>query len=116
MLLTHCSPLPHTPQIFAFLFSFSFLYPASRLMRDIVREKEMRMREGMRAMGLSTDALLASWYITYFLMVLVQAILITIATTSNIFQVTQRVCLHGCLSPRLCPFVCVLPVLPLPTA
>jgi hypothetical protein len=74
-------------QIFAFLFSFSFLYPASRLLREIVREKELKMREGMRAMGLGTGSLMASWYITYFFIVLFQAILIAIITKQNIFKV-----------------------------
>ena len=86
-------PLPSlcsSAQVFAFLFSFSFLYPASRLLRDIVREKELRMREGMKAMGLGTGSLLTSWYITYALMTLFQAIVITIITSRNIFQVCGR--------------------------
>ncbi len=74
------------PQVFAFLFSFSFLYPASRLLRDIVLEKELRMREGMRAMGLGSGSLLTSWYLTYLFMVSAQAIMITVLTSRNVFQ------------------------------
>ncbi len=73
-------------QIFAFIFSFSFLYPASRLLRGIVQEKEQKIREGMRTMGLGHGSLLASWFLTYVIIVLIQAILITIITANNIFK------------------------------
>ena len=33
--------------VFTFIFSFSFLYPASRLLRGVVYEKEAKIREGM---------------------------------------------------------------------
>ena len=77
-------------QIFAFMFSFSFLYPAARLLREIVLEKELRMREGMKAMGLSTGSLFASWYITYAFIIAIQATIIALITSTNIFQVSQR--------------------------
>jgi hypothetical protein len=32
--------------VFTFIFSFSFLYPASRLIRGVVYEKEAKIREG----------------------------------------------------------------------
>jgi ABC-2 family transporter protein len=73
-------------QVFSFLFSFSFLYPASRLLRDVVREKEMKLREGMKAMGLGSGALLTSWYLTYALFTLFQAGIITLVTMGNIFK------------------------------
>lgn len=77
----------HRSQIFPFIFSFSFLYPAARLIRDIVSEKELRIREVMRAMGLPTGTLMASWFVTYILITLSQAIVITGITSQNIFKV-----------------------------
>ena len=76
-----------TSSVFAFIFSFSFLFPAARLIKGVVYEKEAKIREGMRAMGLGGNALMASWYITYFSIVFIQAILITIITARNIFLV-----------------------------
>ena len=34
-------------QVFTVIFSFSFLYPASRLIRGVVFEKEAKIREGV---------------------------------------------------------------------
>ena len=76
-----------TADVFAFIFSFSYLFPAARLIKGIVYEKEAKIREGMRAMGLGGNALMASWYITYYLIVLIQAIFIAAITGRNIFQV-----------------------------
>ena len=77
--------------MFAFIFSFSFVDPASRLIRGVVYEKEAKIREGMRTMGLGHVSLLTSWYVTYALMVALQAGLITAVTANNIFSHSDKV-------------------------
>ncbi len=67
----------------------TFLYPASRLIRDIVLEKELKMREGMKAMGLGSGALMASWYLTYVVMAIIQSLAIAAMCSDSIFQVSQ---------------------------
>jgi hypothetical protein len=62
------------------------LFPISRLIRGIVMEKETKLQEGMRMMGLSDAALLSSWLATYFVMFLVISALVTIITRRNIFK------------------------------
>ena len=79
-----------TSTVFAFIFSFSFLFPASRLLRGIVYEKEAKIREGMRTMGLGHGALLTSWYLTYAILVLIQSILITLVTSNTIFKSSEK--------------------------
>jgi hypothetical protein len=44
------TPCPARPlQVFTFIFSFSFMFPASRLIRGVVYEKEAKIREGVCA-------------------------------------------------------------------
>ncbi|CAK9108749.1 ABC transporter A family member 1 (ABC transporter ABCA.1) (AtABCA1) (ABC one homolog protein 1) (AtAOH1) [Durusdinium trenchii] len=58
----------------------TFLWPISRLIRGIVHEKETRIREGMRMMGLRYTALYLSWFVTYGLLFLVISVLVTLMT------------------------------------
>jgi ATP-binding cassette subfamily A (ABC1) protein 3 len=76
-------------QMFAFFFTISFLFPVSRLIRGLVAEKEMKIREGMRMMGLSDSALFGSWLVTYALIYLFIAAAIAIITSNNIFKASS---------------------------
>ncbi len=71
--------------VFALFFLFAFMYPAFVLIRSIVAEKETRVREGMRMMGMGEISLFAAWYITYIIIFTFVAILVVIVTGSNIF-------------------------------
>ncbi|CAC9461754.1 ATP-binding cassette protein subfamily A, member 6 [Leishmania infantum JPCM5] len=51
----------------AFLLVLSFLHPVSQLTKKIVLEKELRIREAMLIMGLSSTSLHLSWLVTYAL-------------------------------------------------
>ena len=44
----------------------------------------------MKTMGLGHGSLIASWFLTYGIIVLIQAILITIITASNIFKNSDK--------------------------
>lgn len=83
-------------QTFAFIFTFSFLYPSSRLIRDVVAEKEQKTRELMRAMGLRIGTLMTSWLVTYVIIAAIQAAVITGMTSQNIFKVRVNTrCVHA---------------------
>ena len=51
--------------VLALFFVISLLFPSFNLIRGIVIEKEMRLREGMRMMGMSDLAITAAWFTTY---------------------------------------------------
>lgn len=99
-----------TASIFPFLFSFSFLYPASRLIRDVVAEKELRVREYTRAMGVPAGALMASWWCTYTAVGALQSAIITGITASNIFAASDKSIVFGmfCLFSLSTTCLCML--------
>jgi ATP-binding cassette subfamily A (ABC1) protein 3 len=72
------------------LFTIVFLLPVTRVIKLIVEEKELRIREGMKMMGLSTSALWISWLITYFVIYVIISILITAVTSSNLFEYSNK--------------------------
>ena len=72
--------------VFALLFLMAFLYPAFVLIRSIVQEKETRIREGMRMMGMGEVELFTAWYITYSVIFAFVAVLVTALTAGNIFS------------------------------
>ncbi|KAK9828547.1 hypothetical protein WJX72_000707 [[Myrmecia] bisecta] len=51
---------------FNLLLVYAFLPPTRSMVAAIVREKELRLREGMRILGLKDAAYWASWAITHF--------------------------------------------------
>jgi hypothetical protein len=78
-------------RLFGFLFAFTFLFPSTRLLQDIVVEKEARLREGMRIMGLTSAELMVSWFITYAAITLLQCIPIALIAQSLVFKVSSCV-------------------------
>jgi ATP-binding cassette subfamily A (ABC1) protein 3 len=51
--------------VFSFMFVVSFLFPSFFMIRCIVMEKESKLREGMRMMGMADVAITGAWYATY---------------------------------------------------
>jgi ABC-type transport system involved in multi-copper enzyme maturation permease subunit len=68
---------------------FCFWFPVSRLIRGMVAEKEAKIREGMRMMGLGDAPLLYSWLLTYALIYLIVAVVIALITQRNIFKASN---------------------------
>ncbi|XP_051910872.1 phospholipid-transporting ATPase ABCA1-like [Hippocampus zosterae] len=52
------------PIILPFAMALAWIYPVMRTIRDVVFEKESRMKETMKLMGLSSGTLWLSWFIT----------------------------------------------------
>jgi len=76
--------------ILSFFLVIGFVYPVSRLIRGLVLEKEMKMREGMKMMGLSDAALFGSWLVTYAIFWAVLSGLITAVSGKTIFKGSDK--------------------------
>src|SRR4051794_26387923 len=68
-----------------------FLGPVTRLVKGVVEEKQLRIREGMRMMGLPDSALFCSWFGTYTLMFALTSLGITIVTAASVFSHSNKV-------------------------
>jgi ABC-type lipoprotein export system ATPase subunit len=75
--------------ILSFFFVIGFVFPVSRLIRGLVLEKEMKLREGMRMMGLSDAALFGSWLATYAIFWAILAIIITGVASRSMFKASS---------------------------
>jgi len=71
-------------------YMLSFLYPVSRIIRGLVLEKEQRIKEGMRMMGLSEFSYNLSWLITTLLQMAIVSILIVLVTMSSVFEYSDK--------------------------
>lgn len=76
--------------VLAFFLTVCLLFPVSRLIRGLVAEKETKLREGMKMMGLSDAALLGSWMTTYALMFLISSVLITLVGSRSVWLSSNK--------------------------
>ncbi|KAL3659650.1 hypothetical protein V7S43_015325 [Phytophthora oleae] len=61
--------------VFALIFLMSYLYTTSRILVVFIQEKELRLREYMKILGVKGRAIVASWYITYVIIMFFGAVL-----------------------------------------
>ncbi|CAE7902215.1 ABCA1 [Symbiodinium sp. KB8] len=71
--------------VFSLSFVLFFFYPVSQMIAAVVHEKESRIKEGMRMMGIPSGALTAAWYLSYFLAFLVCSFGIASIASKNMF-------------------------------
>jgi hypothetical protein len=71
-------------------YMLSFLYPVSRIIRSLVTEKEDRIKEGMKMMGLTDFSYNLSWFITILSQLLFVSILITLVTATSVFEYSDK--------------------------
>ncbi|GAB5368462.1 hypothetical protein AAMO2058_001321300 [Amorphochlora amoebiformis] len=64
------------------IFAFGYVWPVTRIVKSIVEEKELRIKEGLKIVGLHASSHFMSWFTTYFLISLAYSILIVLASTS----------------------------------
>ena len=75
--------------IFPLFFTISFLLPAFFMIRAIVTEKEMKLREGMRMMGMSDLALTVAWYTVYLVQFFIIALIVSLTVKLSFFPRTD---------------------------
>lgn len=56
------------------------------LVKKLLTEKELRIREGMKMMGMTNTSFYLSWFITYFLVLLFVVIVVSIIMVENILS------------------------------
>lgn len=72
-------------------YMLSYLYPVSQIVRALVLEKEMRIKEGMKMMGLTDFVYNMSWLIVLFCQMTVVSALITLVTADSVFEYSNNV-------------------------
>ncbi|KAF1329508.1 Abc transporter a family member 1, partial [Globisporangium splendens] len=72
--------------VFALVFILAYLYMISRVLVVFIHEKESRMREYMKILGVKESAILISWYITYIGIAFLSAILQALGGLVGLFS------------------------------
>ena len=76
--------------VLGLFFTIIYMWPVTRLVKGIVEEKQLRIKEGMRMMGLPDSALFCSWFATYALIFFLTAIGITIVTSRSVYEHSNK--------------------------
>ena len=70
-------------------FDLPLKLPYLRFINGIIREKESRIREGMKIMGLSNAAFYLSWFITYTIIFTVISFFISLLLVGGLFKLSS---------------------------
>lgn len=92
---------------FPFILVLSFLYPVMSMSRALVAEKESRLREAMRMMGLPSWVNWLAWFIKDFTMLTITVILIVVIFSGG--KVAYCLCDHRIAISTPTPFSKVYP-------
>ncbi|EEY56084.1 ATP-binding cassette transporter, putative [Phytophthora infestans T30-4] len=71
--------------VFAIIFILSYLYTTSRILVVFIQEKELRLREYMKILGVKEPVIIATWYITYTLIQFLSAVLQAVSGLIGLF-------------------------------
>ena len=99
--------------VFSFMFVVSFLFPSFFMIRSIVMEKEMKLREGMRMMGMADLAITGAWYATYGIVFFIISFSVALTVKGSFFPRSDAgllfllFWLFGCASTALCFLISV---------
>uniref|UniRef100_H3GYZ5 ABC transporter domain-containing protein n=1 Tax=Phytophthora ramorum TaxID=164328 RepID=H3GYZ5_PHYRM len=72
--------------VFAIIFILSYLYTTSRILVVFIQEKELRLREYMKILGVKERAIIATWYITYVVVMFFGAVLQALTGLAGLFS------------------------------
>ena len=64
--------------LFAIFVTVAFIYPVSSMIRELVMEKETKIKEGMKMMALSNGALITSWILHFGITYWILSVVVTI--------------------------------------
>jgi len=67
-----------------------YILPIRRMLQRIVAEKETKIRESMRMMGLVDWSYWLSWFVYYLIIVTIISIICLIILASNVVTYTDR--------------------------
>ena len=73
-------------QTFPFFFICTYLVPLYYLVSKLTEEKELRLREGMKMMGMSDSSYFMSWFITNLALTFTVSVLLVLVLVFDSFQ------------------------------
>lgn len=79
--------------VFALLMTIAVMLPVANVIHALVKEKELRIKEGLKIMGLTSLAHTSSWIFHFTCLFLVTSTLLTILS-QNLFE--HRLPCHIC--------------------
>lgn len=99
--------------VFGLFFVLVFIWPLTRIMKSLVEDKEARINEVMKMMGMPAEAILLGWYVTYAVLWLIPAALMTLVCWNSVFQHSDKFLvflffwIFGVCVVTLCSFIAV---------
>jgi ATP-binding cassette subfamily A (ABC1) protein 3 len=95
------TPMPthaHIDDLFAgilsgligFMYALAFIWPVTKIVKLLVEEKENRIKEGMKMMGLSETALFCSHLTTYLVTFGITALLCMLVTAPGVYKNSDK--------------------------
>ena len=69
----------------------SYIVPFTRLVNKLVSEKETKVKESMKMMGMVDSAFWMSYLITYFTIFTILAFLITAIGSTTVFEYSNKI-------------------------
>ncbi|KAE9098788.1 ABC transporter A family member 1 [Phytophthora fragariae] len=71
--------------VFSIVFIMAYLFTISRILVVLIQEKELRLREFMKILGVTEKTITLTWYITYAVILFVGAVVQAIAGLAGLF-------------------------------
>jgi len=76
----------YVAQVLGLFLVIAFMWPFSRMVRNMVEEKEKKLAEGMKMMGLRNSAFWMSWVVTYLVGFTLVCILVIVVSKGSLFK------------------------------
>lgn len=70
---------------FPLVFIIAFLYTQKKVINELITEKETKVRESLRMMGITSTAIIGSWYVTYAIVFAGLCAIFTLVASLQIF-------------------------------
>ena len=77
-------------QNFPFFVMFTFLIPLYYIVSKFAEEKETKLREGMKMMGLKDSSYFCSWFVFYVIIVAVMSLIMMGVLSINVFPNSNK--------------------------
>ena len=76
--------------VFALLFLLMYMYPTFTMVASFVEEKETKVREVLRMMGVESMTILCSWFVLYIGLFAVLNVMLTITAGYSVFEFSSN--------------------------
>eukprot|EP00931_Biecheleriopsis_adriatica_P069363 TRINITY_DN4321_c0_g1_i1.p1 TRINITY_DN4321_c0_g1~~TRINITY_DN4321_c0_g1_i1.p1 ORF type:complete len:1964 (+),score=351.62 TRINITY_DN4321_c0_g1_i1:38-5929(+) len=76
--------------VFGLFFVLVYIWPLTRIMKSLVEDKEARINEVMKMMGMPAEAITIGWYLTYGLLWILPAFLMVAICWGTVFEHSNK--------------------------